>query len=317
MKKTIRDILPDINELGYVRVAGAVPVTTIGDVERNVAEHYRLAKQAEEQQVDIVCFPELGLTSYSIKDTFLREQLIRDARQGLREYCELTEDLRVISIVGLPWRDVSDRLLNVAAVIKDGYVLALIPKSYLPNYNEFEEERWFLAALGLQFANVDFYGQSVPLGTDILIDCVGIDCSFGVEICEDGWMPIPPSCLGAANGAHLYFNLSASPEKIGSDKYRRDYVVNPQSARCVSGYIYVSAGQSESTTGVVFGGHTLISENGSLIVEKQPLTGDGELLVTDIDIDKLRAERRRSNTWGHSAKFWSAHFPYRRFSTVI
>lgn len=311
---SIRKIIPDISELGYVRVAGAVTTVSIGDAIKNLAEHVRLAKLAEEQGVDIVCFPELGLSSYSIKDYFLNEGLFKDVRQALKDFCEQTKDLRPFFIVGLPWRDVSDRLLNVAAIIKDGQVLALIPKSYLPNYSEFEEERWFLAALGLSFRNINFCGQSVPVGTDILIDSAELDCSFGAEICEDGWMPIPPSCLGTANGAHLYFNLSASPEKVGSDIYRRNYVVNPQAARCVSGYIYVSAGQSESTTGVVFGGHTLISENGSLIAEKPPLSGDGDLLVTDIDVGKLRSERRRSNTWGHSSKYWSGLFPYRHIS---
>lgn len=311
MDKQIREIFPDIGELGYVRVAAGVPHVFIGDAIHNAAENARLAMMADEQGVDIFCLPELSLLAYTVKDFFLHDQWVEDAKEALADFCSMTKDLKMISIVGLPWSDVSDRLLNVAAITFGGRVLAFIPKSYCPNYSEFEEKRWFLPALGLTFSDVDFGGHKVPMGTDILIDCPEMKCRFGVEICEDGWMIIPPSSLGIANGAHLFFNLSASNELIGKAEYRRDMVVNPQSARGVCGYIYVSAGQSESTSTTVFGGHALIAENGNQIAEKLPLSGDGEILVTDIDVGKLRYERRRSNTYAAGAKHWSALFPYR------
>lgn len=307
------ELMPDIRELGYVRVAAAVPQVFINDVENNVKENVRLAVEADAQGVDILCLPELSLSAYTCKDLFEQDQLVEDCAKGLKLFCEQTADLNMISIVGLPWTDaVSGRLLNVAAVTFGGKVLAFIPKSYLPNYREFEEERWFLAALGLKFENADFYGDSVPLGTDILIFCPQLRCRFGVEICEDGWMIIPPSSLGIANGANLYFNLSASNELVGKDAYRREFVVNAQAARGSCGYIYVSAGQSESTSNTVFGGHCMISENGTLVAEKTPLTGDGTLLVTDIDVGKLKFEARVSNTRGRCCSYWSGLFPFRQ-----
>jgi NAD+ synthase (glutamine-hydrolysing) len=316
MNKKLKGLFPPLRELGMVRVAAAVPKVYVADVQKNVVAALEMVQKAVEEDVSIVCYTELNLTGYTCEDLFSQDKLLADARDGLDTYCLKTADLPIITIVGLPLVVRRNMTYNVAAVCYRGKVLAFIPKSYLPNYKEFKEERWFKAGLGLPSGQIiNYRGERIPFGTDILIECPEIDCSFGVDICEDIWMPIPPSTFACANGALLGFNLSASNELVGKEEYRRDFVVNPMSSRCYSSVIYVSAGQSESTSATVFGGHCIISENGAVLAEKKPLTGDAQLLIADVDVDKLSFERRSSNTWRNWAQFYATMFPYRQIYT--
>ncbi len=314
--KTIEDIFPPLKELGLVRVAAAVPKEVhVGDVILNLEELYPLVERAVEQGVAIVAFPELCLTGYTCEELFLQTSLLNDAKLGLDIFLKMTKDLPIMIAVSLPLQVKRSMTYNVVAVCYLGKVLAFIPKAYLPNYKEFKEERYFKAGLDLPPGmTVDFYGRQIPFGTDIVIEHAPLNFSAVFETCEDGWMPIPPSTLGVANGAQMIFNLSASNELVGKAAYRRDFIVNPTSARNYCIFTYVSADKTESTSSTVFGGHSMISENGRILVEKLPLT-DGDLLVADVDVEKMSAERRSTNTWRNWAQYWSKMFPHRQVTT--
>ena len=281
---------------GFISVACGTPKLRLADCHYNAEQTFTMMRQAEKAGVKVLVLPELGLTGYSCGDLFYQETLLRGAEEALATVLEATRNLEVVTAVGLPVR-VNNRLYNCAAVIQKGQILGLVPKSHLPNYSEFYEKRQFSPAPdtddGICF---DFCGQNaVRFGANMLFPCENIQgLVLGFEICEDLWMPDSPSVRMAQEGATIIGNLSASNDLIGKDAYRRQ-LVTMQSAKLLCGYIYSSCGEGESTSDVVFGAHQLIAENGTLLAERR---FDGGLLVSEIDIQRLAYERRRTQTVG-------------------
>ena len=287
---------------GFVRVAAAVPRIRVGDCAFNAGQIIDLLDRAAGQGVHLVVFPELCLTGYTCGDLFQQPVLLNGARDALAEVIAASESsFGGVAIVGLP-AVIDNQLFNCAAVVQGGDLLGLVPKSYLPTYKEFYEARWFCPAPGGVGREMPWGADWVRFGTDMLFQADGIDqFKFGVEVCEDLWVPIPPSCYQALAGATVLVNLSASNEVIGKAAYRRELVVG-QSGRCVAGYVYASCGVGESTTDVVYGGHCLIAENGTLLTESPRFQRDPTLLVADLDLERLQVDRLRTNYFGARAR---------------
>lgn len=274
---------------GFVRVGAAVPLLRVADCHYNVEQTVALMREAAAAQVQIVSFPEMGLTGYTCGDLFHQKKLIEAAEDGLAQLVRETADLSLLAIVGMPLR-VENRLMNVAVAVQQGRVLAVIPKTWLPNYNEFYEKRWFTSSQDMLADEAVVCGQRVPFGTDLLLN--NGEVCVGVELCEDLWMPVPPSSYQALNGANLLFNLSASNELVAKNAYRRR-LVTQQSSRCLAAYIYTSAGFGESTTDVVFAGNADIVENGTILAESVRFSLTPQLITADIDVERLNNDRRR------------------------
>ena len=281
---------------GFVKVASAIPSVRVADCEYNVKHIITLLLQAEEEGVEAVVFPELCITSYTCQDLFSQQLLLEQAEIQLMQLLNATLKLNVVAIVGLPVA-YKGTLLNCAAVIQGGKLLGLVPKSYLPNYKEFYEMRWFTPALNLTNTTVHLAGQTVPLGPKMLFEAAGFN--FGVEICEDMWAPIPPSSLLTLHGADIIFNLSADNDAIGKHQYLKG-LISQQSARCICGYVFSGCGFGESTQDIVFSGKALIYENGQLLNEGKRFSLDEQLVISEIDIDRLRTERRVNTTFASS-----------------
>ncbi|MGO5166539.1 MULTISPECIES: NAD(+) synthase [unclassified Candidatus Paralachnospira] len=284
---------------GFIRVAAATPRIRVADPAYNRMQMEELCREAAAGGVKVLVFPELCLTGYTCSDLFLQDPLLDAAKRELAELADMGKDLDLLVFVGLPWlRD--GQLYNVMAAIKDGQILGLVPKTNIPNYSEFYEARHFhkgnrkpvMEAVVMKSGVTDY----VPMGTDLLFACANMEgLVIGAEICEDVWVPNPPSNRHALAGATLIVNASASDENTGKDLYRRSLVEN-QSARLVCGYIYADAGEGESTTDLVFAGHNLICENGTLLRESERFTTG--LITADLDLERLRNERRRMTTFG-------------------
>ncbi|MCI0740711.1 MAG: NAD(+) synthase [Gemmataceae bacterium] len=288
-------------EHGFVRVAAAVPLVRVADCAYHVHRLANLLKRAQAQDIHIIAFPELCVTGYTCGDLFHQPTLQKAALTALADLTQKSLTLfRGLFLVGLPLV-VDDLLYNCAALIQRGRILGIVPKSYLPNYKEFYEARWFAPGTQARTQTLRLVDQDIPFGTDLLFDASAQmpGLVVGVEICEDLWVPIPPSSRQALAGATLLVNLSASNEVIGKSSYRRQLVVN-QSGRCAAGYLYVSCGVHESTTDVVFGGHCLVAENGALLAESPRFRRDETLLCTDIDVQRLQNERQKTNSFGAS-----------------
>ena len=280
---------------GFINVAAAVPAVKVADTLYNVEETKRMMADADAQNVEIICFPELGLTSYSCQDLFDQQLLIEEAEQALISLLNDTRKLDVIAIVGLPVQ-AGGLLLNCAAVIQHGVVLGIVPKTYLPNYGEFYEKRWFASAQDLHDTEIYLAGSPVMLSAMPKLFQTADGVKFGVEICEDVWAPIPPSNQLSLAGADIIFNLSASDELIGKHNYLRSLLAQ-QSARTISGYVYASCGFGESTQDVVYGGNAMIFENGRVLSEGERFSFQPQLQVAQIDVERLRSERRRNTTF--------------------
>ena len=280
---------------GFVKVAAAVPVVNVADVAYNVQQVESLIAQAEGRGVEVLVFPELCITGYSCQDLF-KEQLLLDHAEGaILTLLDLTRKLDVISIVGLPIV-INGLLYNCAAVIQGGTLLGIVPKTYLPNYAEFYEKRWFASSQDLNPTEIYFAGGPVTVSADPKIFVTADGMKFGVEICEDVWAPIPPSNNLAVAGADIIFNLSASNELLGKHAYLKSLLAQ-QSARTISGYVYASAGFGESTQDVVYGGNALIFENGKLLIEGDRFSFQPQIRSVQIDVEKLRVERRQNTTF--------------------
>ena len=285
---------------GFVKVAAAIPAVKVAYPDANIQEIERLMVQAAEAQVEIVCFPELCITAYTCQDLFHQQLLLEEAEMALMKLAEATRMLPVISIVGLPvsYRGV---LYNCAAVLFKGKILGVVPKSYLPNYTEFYEMRWFASAIDFPVTEITLAGQTTRIGRKQLFTTGS--CVFGIEICEDLWAPEPPSCGLSLSGADIIFNLSADNDVIGKYAYLKSLVAQ-QSARCLSGYVFSGAGFGESTQDVVFSGRGFIYEAGRLLAEAKRFSLEPQLVVSDVDVDRLRNERRQNTT------FMTSSLPY-------
>lgn len=292
---------------GFVKVATATPRVAVANCDRNAEQIIDLLNEAQEKSVQIVVFPELCITGYTCGDLFLQQLLLKEAEQALARILDATRTNDVTAILGMPIA-VHSVLINAAVVIQKGEILGVVPKTYLPNYNEFYEMRWFTSAIGLSEEEISLCGKSVPLGTNLLFEMPNV--TFGIEICEDLWAAIPPSSSLALQGAEILFNLSADNEGIGKYNYLRS-LVSQQSARCLAGYIFASCGFGESTTDVVFAGNALIYENGSLLVEGERFRMESHLTIGEIDVELLRAERRNNTTFAGNKKNITAKNPLR------
>jgi NAD+ synthase (glutamine-hydrolysing) len=282
-------------EYGFVRVAAAVPTLQVADCGYNAENIIKLIKKAALQKVQIVVFPELSVTGYSCGDLFMQKILLDSSVSKLEDILDKTKSLDIVAIVGLPLA-LDNQLFNCAVVIKSGEVLGTVPKSFIPGYVEFYEERWFSPEMKKMSDTVELFGKQVPFGADILFREKNSGLCFGTELCEDLWVPVPPSSLQAVAGAEIIFNLSASDEVIGKYEYRRD-LVKQQSGRCISGYVYTSSGINESTTDLVFGGHAIISEYGSILAESERFVDEEQLIITEIDVEKIRSDRRKTTSF--------------------
>ena len=283
---------------GFIKVAAAVPSVRVADCLYNMAQMIALIGEAVQKKADIVAFPELSVTGYTCGDLFGQKLLLDCAADALQSLVKQTSDLPILCVAGLPWA-VNNRLYNVAVVFGQGKIYGMVPKSYLPNYNEFYEMRWFVSGADCPVQQVDFRGELVPFGTDLLFENDAL--CFGVEVCEDLWVPIPPSSEMALQRASLLVNISASNEMAGKHDYLRS-LIRQQSARTMSAYLYVSAGFGESTTDLVFAGNGIIAENGIILKESDRFSFEPQLTVCDVDVERLDALRRKENTFTKTRK---------------
>jgi len=280
-------------DFGFVKLAIATPIVRVADCGFNGLQIETLIKEAAERQVQIVCFPELCITAYTCGDLFFQKALLDEAESTLARLLENTKKYSILAVIGMPATD-GVHIFNAAVAFQSGKILAVVPKTFLPNYSEFYEKRWFVPAslaLGNTFR---LCGQTVPFGADILLQS-GATC-MSIEICEDLWMPHSPTIHHAQHGANIMLNLSASNEVVGKNAIRRELVLQ-QSSRCKAAYAYTSAGFGESTTDVVFSGSGYIAESGTLLAEHQRFTLENQLTIADIDIERLSIERQRNTSF--------------------
>lgn len=281
---------------GFVRVAAAIPALRVADCKFNARQIEAQIAIADGKGVQAIVFPELCLTGYTCADLFGQTLLQEEAEVNLMRVMNNTRQMDIISIVGMPVI-VNGTRLNAAVVFQKGKILGIVPKTYLPNYKEFYEQRWFASALTFPDVELAFCGQRVPVSTHLLFTASGF--RFGVELCEDLWAPVPPSSTLALQGAEIIFNLSADTECIGKHAYLRSLIAQ-QSARCLAGYVFSSCGFGESTTDVVFAGNGLIYENGTLLAASERFSINEQLIVSEIDVERLRAERLLNTTFAAS-----------------
>ncbi len=286
---------------GFIRVALGIPEVRVADPAFNAARTVALVEQAEAAKALLVVFPELGLTAYSCDDLFHQQTLLDGARAALDTMLRATRDAHLIAVVGLPLQ-VDHLLFNCAAVLHQGRILGVVPKTFLPNYREYYEMRQFAPAAAARRARVSLCGQDVPFGERLLFRVGGNPSwSFFVEICEDLWVPIPPSSYAAMAGATVLVNLSASNVTIGKDEYRHGLVAN-QSACCLAAYLYTAAGAGESTTDLAWDGHAMVYENGTLVAESERFRYDSQLVLAELDVERLSQERMRQTTFAQSVQ---------------
>lgn len=298
---------------GFIRAGVAVPRLRVADCAYNAERIIDLMVRAEKSALAVLLFPELSVTAYTCADLFQQEPLRTSALEALSSIVTATKNkYKGIVFVGIPLA-LDDQLFNCAVALQNGKILGVVPKSFIPNYKEFYERRWFSPAENATLNEVQILGQKVPFGSDLLFAAENFDeLVIGAEICEDLWVPVPPSSYQALAGATLLLNLSASNELIGKSAYRRQLVSN-QSGRCLAAYLYGSCGSSESSTDLVFSGHCLIAENGSIICENERFEQDDVLVHADLDLEHLAFDRLRANSFADNKRS-SLHFKFRRVS---
>ena len=281
------------NQYGYMRVAAAVPRVHIADAHRNAEGALKIMQEAFDEGVEIVVMPELSLVGYTCGDMVLQKKLLKDAENALAWLMQETAEIPTIGSVGLPVV-FADRLYNCAAIFGQGVLWGIIPKSYIPNYGEFSELRWWVSGFGIRDRMIRFAGQECPFGADLLFDIHGVE--FGVEICEDMWVPVPPSSMQAVQGAKLLFNLSASPESV----CKHDYLISliaEQSSRTMAAYVYASAGHGESSSDLVFAGNAVIAELGRVLDVSERFVRNDRMAIADIDVEYISTRRTARNTF--------------------
>lgn len=282
---------------GFVKVATAIPQVKVADCQFNTEQIESLIIQAEGQGVEIICFPELSITAYTCQDLFQQQLLLDNAEMSLIQLMSFTHSLDIISIVGMPIA-YKGTLLNCAVVIQRGRILGIVPKKYLPNYKEFYEKRWFTSGLDIKDGDIMICGQQVNLKKNIIFSTRS--CSFGIEICEDLWAPIPPSSTLTLSGADIIFNLSGDNDCIGKYEYLKN-LISQQSARCLCGYVYSGCGFGESSQDLVFSGKGFIYENGTELACAKRHEMKEQLIISEIDVERLRCERRINTTFAGNA----------------
>ena len=290
---------------GYVRVAAAVPHMRVADCQYNAAEIKKQITEAVQEGVEVVCFPELSITGYTCADLFFTQQLQKDALSALEEVCAFTRNLPIIVLVGAPLK-VDNNLYNCAFVMTDGDVVGVVPKVNLPNTGEFYEKRWFssgrdvlehnINSIRPRIPTIELWGNDVPFGIDLLFTTRNY--SFGIEICEDLWSPLPASTQLAIQGAEIIFNLSSSNCVTGKHTFRQR-MITQQSARVHCGYVYTSSGIGESTTDIVVSGSTYIAENGEMLEIGERFQMNSSMIISEIDVERLRIDRQRNTNFTH------------------
>ena len=282
---------------GFFRAGAAVPKLKVADCNYNKVQIMELINEAEKNKVKAIVFPELCLSAYTCADLFLQRTLINECEKVLSEIVEETKDKDIFIILGLPV-EADSTTFNCAAVLHKGKILGAVPKTYIPNYGEFYEKRWFSSSNAVLSSEIMLCGQKVPFGANMLFrDFKRPEITFAIEICEDLWSPIPPSSYYAVKGATVIFNLSASNELAAKNEYRRS-LVSGQSASAICGYVYSSSGVGESTQDLVFSGHSLICENGSLLKENKRFSMENQLIYADLDIERLYNDRKKNTSFG-------------------
>ena len=291
---------------GFVKVAAVTPDMRVADVEYNVSEICRMIDETTEQGAKVIAFPELCITGYTCGDLFSQEILLREAKQGLYRIAEHTKDKDALIFVGVPY-EVAGKLYNTAAALNHGRLLGLVTKTFLPNYGEFYEMRQFQA--GPQSVQmIEAEGQRIPFGPGLLFQAETMKhLVVSAEICEDVWSAVPPSIEAAVEGATLIVNCSASNEIAGKEEYRRSLIAG-QSARLLAGYVYANAGEGESTTDLVFGGHNIIAENGTILQESRRFTSGA--IYSEIDVEMLLGERRKNTTFQRKGEYSIPYIPF-------
>ncbi|WP_420103358.1 NAD(+) synthase [Bosea sp. (in: a-proteobacteria)] len=301
----------NIHEHGLVRIACAAPRVKVADPAFNAGRTLEMWQRADEAGASLCLFPELGISAYAIDDLLLQNPLLDAVKAALARLVEESRTLACIAVVGAPLR-VEGRLFNCALAIHRGRILAAMPKIYLPNYREFYERRQFASGERTAALSVDLCGQEVPFGPDILLSATDIpDFVVHMEICEDVWTPIPPSSYAALAGATVLLNLSASNVTIGKSEWRHA-LCKAQSGRCIAAYAYSAAGTGESTTDLAWDGQAMIYENGALLAEAERFADEPQLILADIDLERLVMDRIRQNTFGESIDAHRDRLDFRR-----
>ena len=295
---------------GFVRVATATPKVKLADPAANAQSALALVREADAAGAAVIVFPELGLTGYAIDDLLQQDALLDAVETAITTLAEASKDLAPLFVVGAPLRD-NGRLYNTAVAIQGGRVRGVIPKSFLPNYREFYERRWFTPGAGVTGRTLNLAGQAVPFGTDVLLRAVG-DVAFtvGIEICEDVWTPTPPSTAQAMAGAEILLNLSASNITIGKSETRR-LLCASQSARAIAAYVYSAAGAGESSTDLAWDGHIDIHELGNLLAQSPRFSTEAVMAMADVDVGRIRQERMRVVSFGDAATLSPPLTPFR------
>ena len=288
-----------MKEYGFIRVGAIVNKLVLASPIDNAKEIVKMLRKADKEGVSIVTTPELALTGYTCGDLFLQDDLLNKSEEALDFILKETDNIDIISIIGMPIR-CNNQLINSAVVISKGNILGIVPKTYIPNCSEFYEKRWFTSSMDLRIDDVNLLGKKVPISTKLIFkDKEKNEIAFAIEICEDLWAVSPPSNNHCLNGSTIIFNLSSSNEIVGKDSYRRN-LVSMQSAKTISSYIYCSSGIMESTSDLVFGGASLIYENGKLLKDNKRFDLNSNLIYTDIDVLNLINERRRNSSYTSS-----------------
>ncbi|MBW9156733.1 NAD(+) synthase [Clostridium tagluense] len=284
-------------DTSFIRVSAACPVVNVADIKFNLNNIESCIEEALKEKSKFIVFPELCITAYTCADLFLQQELLQKSESAIGSLCEFSKNKDILIAVGAPLH-FNNCLYNCAYIIFKGDILGIVPKSYIPNYSEFYEKRWFTEGLGILGKTVNLpFAKSIPFGTNLLFTCNNI--KIGFEICEDLWVTIPPSSYLALQGANIIANLSASNELVSKADYRKS-LVSSQSARCMCSYLYASSGVFESSTDLLFSGHLLISENGLLLKENNRFQRENEIITSIIDIDKLNSERLKNISFRNS-----------------
>ncbi len=292
----------------FVRVSAGIPKLKVADCDYNTIEILNLINLAHEKQINILVFPELCITAYTCGDLFLQKTLLDSAKKSLATILDKTSNIEMLIALGMPI-EFNNQLFNCAVLINKGKILGVVPKTFIPNYSEFYEKRWFSSSLNIvsNINKINLCNQEVSINSDLLFKVKDTNICIGVEICEDLWATVPPSSYLSLKGANIILNLSASNEIVAKNDYRYN-LVSQQSARCMAAYIYSSAGCDESTTDVVFSGHSIIAENGSILCESEKFSQQSQLIYKDIDIEQLNADRKKTTTFMENNNYLNKYF---------